>query len=167
MRTCFLYTAPTQLEKLACLLKHSAIDLHFSSFGAGMHLLLIASQIVIQTVRTIFTCSRSSNLIIVKQSWCNSLETRIQRLELAMNISFTVNWVYHHLLERFFFLIIRSIRQKSETTCMTSILELANARKATFAWTDAQRPLEKTCVGRTFVQRSCVPGLSSMYRSYM
>jgi hypothetical protein len=39
--------------KLACLLKHSAIDLHFSSLGVGMYLLLVASQIAMQVVRTI------------------------------------------------------------------------------------------------------------------
>jgi hypothetical protein len=46
-------TAPTQLGKLACLLKPCAIDLHFPSLGVGMNLLLIASQTAIQAVRTV------------------------------------------------------------------------------------------------------------------
>jgi hypothetical protein len=53
MRISLPSTAPTQLGKLACLLKHCAINLHFLSLGVGMNLLLIASQTAIQTVRTI------------------------------------------------------------------------------------------------------------------
>jgi hypothetical protein len=53
MRISLPSTAPTQLGKLACLLKPSAIDLHFPSLGVGMNLLLSASQTAIQTVRTV------------------------------------------------------------------------------------------------------------------
>jgi hypothetical protein len=45
--------APTQLGKLACLLKPSAIDHHFLSFGVSMNLLLTASQTAIQTIHTV------------------------------------------------------------------------------------------------------------------
>jgi hypothetical protein len=53
MRICLPSAAPTQLGKLAWLLKPSAVDVHFSSLGVGMHLLLIASQTAIQIVHTV------------------------------------------------------------------------------------------------------------------
>jgi hypothetical protein len=63
MRISLPSTAPTQLGKLACLLKPCVIDLYFPSLGVGMNLLPIASQTAIQTVVQFYLqCNSTSHI---------------------------------------------------------------------------------------------------------
>jgi hypothetical protein len=64
MQICLPSTAPTQLGKLACLLKPATV-LHFPSLGVGMHLLLIVSPNFHTGSLYNFTCSAIPHLIFV------------------------------------------------------------------------------------------------------